>query len=458
MYFFFILAALLVIISAQPLLVFCSLALLYIIYRLFWTDGVPKVLFIGLIYFWLSITAKIFYADFTGLNYENLSSSPLIIETTYVALLCLGVFAVGLHLTSKNVLRKVYVSYTETFGYNVNKVIIFYVIMAIGSGLLAGILFVYPAFSQLFNALILIKMGLLFLLIHTVYAQKKSMWVIVAIVGFEVILSFVSFFSSFKDILITVAIVFSFYPIKISAKQYIGNIVLAFGIIYLLLIWQTIKGDYRSFLNKGTNTQTVQVTTQEALREIQDLAAKATPFDRNSNVIYSTIDRLSNIEFFSQAMSRVPKDIPYTEGKLWLNNITHVLTPRILNPDKEAIDDSKMVNQYCTQKVATAAQGASFSLGFLAESYIDFGPYLMYIPVFLIGCLFGFIYTLLISKSINFVWGFSMVSPLWVYIGCNGIPGTKILGWILMYLIAFYIIKRFFMKPIDKFLRGVSTI
>ncbi|MEI2709131.1 MAG: hypothetical protein V9E96_08985 [Chitinophagaceae bacterium] len=107
---------------------------------------------------------------------------------------------------------------------------------------LKGILFVFPAFSQLFNALIVMKTGLLFLLIHTVYVQKKQMWIIAIIIAVEVIvLSFVSFFSSFKDILITIAVVFSFYPIIVSLKQYVRNIGIVIATLYLLLIWQTIK-------------------------------------------------------------------------------------------------------------------------------------------------------------------------------------------------------------------------
>lgn len=453
MYLFFLLSAVLVFFSAQPILVIYSLAILFILYKLFWTEGQPKIIFIGLVYFWASVVIKIFYADFTNQLYEDLSISNKIVETTFIAQLALLVFALGIFITTKNATKNIYISYTETFNYSTNKVLIFYAAMTVGSTALYGILFVYPGFSQLFNALIFMKTGLLFLLIHTVYAQKKQMWLIFAIVGTEILLSFVSFFSSFKEILITVAIVLSFYPIKLSVKQYVRNLVLVVGTIYLMLIWQTIKGDYRFFLNQGSRSQAVQVSSNDALLKIWELAQNADPFDKDNDIVYQTIDRLSYIEFFSQAMVRVPAELPFENGKLWLNNLMHIFVPRILNPNKKAIDDSQMVNAYCIRQVATAEQGASFSLGFLAESYIDFGIYFMFVPVFLVGCLFGWVYTYIFRKSINFVWGFSMVSPLYFYINCNGTPGTKILGWLLMYLIAFYLVRRFMMKPVDKFLR-----
>ncbi len=454
MLLFVIIALLFIFFSAQPLLLLYSFALLFLIYKFFWRANEPKVIFVGLVFFWLSIVVKIFYADIVGLLYEDLSISPKIVETTFVALIALLVFSLGIYLTSRNVEKKVEISYSETFNYNTTKVLTLYIATTVISTFLKGILFVFPAFSQLFAALIAMKTGLLFLLIHTIYAQKKQMWVIALIVGTEIVLSFVSFFSSFKDILISLAVVFSFYPVKFSVKQYIRNIFLAGATLYLLLIWQTIKGEYRFFLNQGSSTQTVQVSTTDALSKIAELAQTADPFNKDNNTVYESIDRLSYIEFFSQSMVRVPQEKPHENGALWLNNIMHVLVPRIFNPNKKAIDDSEMVNAYCIRQVATSGQGASWSLGFVAESYIDFGIPFMFLPIFLVGCLLGWVYKLLITKSINFVWGFSMIVPLWVYINCNGTPGTKILGRILMYLIAFYLIKRFVMKPVDKFLKA----
>ncbi|GMV78485.1 MAG: hypothetical protein AMXMBFR79_16160 [Chitinophagaceae bacterium] len=421
---------------------------------MFWRKGEPKVILFSLAFFWLTITIKIFYADFTNQHYEDLSISFKIVETTYVALISLLVFALGIYVTSRNAIKKVYVSYTDNLGYSVDKVIVFYIIMTIVATFLKGILFVFPAFSQLFNAIVTIKLGLLFLLIHTIYTQKKRMIVLIVIIAVEVILSLVSFFSSFKNILITVIITLTFYPIKASVKQYLFYGLLLFGFIYMTLIWQSIKGEYRFFLNQGTRTQSIQVSSEDALNKIWELSAEAKPFNSSSDETYQTIDRISYIEFFSQTMVRVPTEIPYENGALWLNNIMHILLPRILNPNKKAIDDSEMVNKYAIRKVAGAGEGSSWSLGFLAESYIDFGKYFMYIPVFLLGALMGWVYKILIVKSINFIWGFSMVSSLWVYMSCNGYAGTKILGWLLMYLITFFLFKIFLMKPIDRFLRG----
>jgi hypothetical protein len=454
MLLFIIVAMLFIYFLAHSLLLFFSFALLFIMYKLFWRTNEPKVIFLGLLLFWFSIIVKVFYADIVGVSYESLSISPLILESTFISLISLLVFSIGLHLTSRSIEKSIYISYSDNFNYKTNKVIILYIAATLISLILNGVLFVFPAFSQLFNAFFLFKLGLLFLLIHNVYSDKKKVWIVVLIIAFELLLSLVSFFSSFKDILITVAIVFSFYPIKFRLSQLIRNAIFIVFTIFVMLIWQTIKSEYREYLNKGSRTQTIQVSSSEAIGKVWELVQEANPFSRDNDIIYQSIDRLSYIEFFSQAMVRVPSEIPYENGKLWINNITHILTPRFFYNDKKAIDDSEMVNTYCMRQVATMKEGTSFSLGFIAESYIDFGPYFMFIPIFFIGCLLGLAYRLVISKSLNFIWGFSFVTPLWINIYCTGTPGTKILGWIVVYLILFYILNRFVIKKVDLYLKS----
>ncbi len=188
---------------------------------------------------------------------------------------------------------------------------------------------------------------------------------------------------------------------------------LIFFTFSLLLKWQAVKGEYRSFLNKGKSSQTVEVSQTEALEKLQELAEEKQNLTEDKSLIYESIDRVSYIEFFSESMIKVPLFIPYENGKLWVANVSHVPLPRFFFPDKGIIDDSQMVNKYCIRKVSTARTGVSFSLGFMAESYIDFGPVFMFFMVFLVGCLLGGIYALILKQSINYFWGYSMVAAIY---------------------------------------------
>jgi hypothetical protein len=86
--------------------------------------------------------------------------------------------------------------------------------------------------------------------------------------------------------------------------------------------------------------------------------------------------------------------MPYEHGALWRDAIQRVFMPRLLFPGKPGIDDSQETAKYTGLAVAGQEQGTSIGLGYMAESYIDFGWLGMFIPIFLLGVFYGTIYRL----------------------------------------------------------------
>jgi hypothetical protein len=83
--------------------------------------------------------------------------------------------------------------------------------------------------------------------------------------------------------------------------------------------------------------------------------------------------------------------MPHENGALFWDAVSRPVMPRLLFPDKEAIDDSVRTNHY-TGGLSGTSEGTSISLGYVAESYIDFGTIGMFPALFLVGLLFGRIY------------------------------------------------------------------
>lgn len=452
--FVLILVGVFILLSDQPVLMACSLLAYIPVFRAFWKDGEPKTILFGLTFFWLSITIKLFYAVFAAVPYESLSKSSNIIYTSYLTLISFLVFSYGIYITTKKAREKNIIDFNKDFGYSFRRILFVFAGASIAVFILKGFVFFFSGLDQLVYAFIDLKLGLIFLLLYYTFSKKDTIPFVLAILTVEVVLSFFSFFASFKDILFTVLIILAAPKIKPTLKNIVVFSALIILTFSLLLKWQAVKGDYRAFLNKGSKTsQDVEVSQSEALDKLQELAEKKSNLTDDKNLVYESIDRVSYIQFFSEAMLNVPTFIPFENGKLWAANIAHILLPRAFFPDKASIDDSQMVNKYCVRKVATAKMGASFSLGFVAESYIDFGPVLMFPVILLVGCLLGFIYAQILTQSVNYVWGYSMVVGLWTKINCNGTAGSKILGWIITYYVAFFIFKKFLMKPLDNYLR-----
>lgn len=441
--------------SEQKVLMIFSIGSLILSFKLFWKPYEPKVIFLGVLLSWLSITIKIFYADLAGVSYVSLSISPNIINTTYLSIIGFCIFCFGIHTATRNlVLTNKGMNDLFNKPLNFNRLLIVYGVAAVTGTILKAFVFAVPGLSQLLNGFLQMKLGFLFLLLFYSFKNRSHILLIMAIVIIEVVLSFFSYFANFKDIIFTGLVIVLLFPYRLRPLESIAAIFLGVGFLYIVLIWQSVKGDYRQFISGGQKAQVVVVSQDDALRKLQELSTEKSSNNLPKDVVYSTVDRIGYIEFFSQATDNVPAKIDYEYGRLWKENILHVLQPRLFFPNKPAIDDSKMVNMYATKKVATASQGTTFSLGYMAESYIDFGPVLMFVPIFFVGWLLGYIYRIIIEQSLNYFWGFTFVSTLWINVNCNGTPGSKILGWILMYYIAFILFRYWLMKPLDNYIMG----
>jgi len=83
--------------------------------------------------------------------------------------------------------------------------------------------------------------------------------------------------------------------------------------------------------------------------------------------------------------------VPHEDGRLWLDAVTRPFMPRLFFPDKDVIDESSLTNKYTGLSIAGTNEGAQISLGYMAESYVDFGMFGMMLPIFLLGLLLGLI-------------------------------------------------------------------
>jgi hypothetical protein len=117
--------------------------------------------------------------------------------------------------------------------------------------------------------------------------------------------------------------------------------------------------------------------------------------DSFSDGLEDGLKRLGYVEYFGHSLHAVPTMIPHTHGKLWKEAVLHPLMPRLIFPNKPAINDSDRTNAYTGQRVADNEQGTSISIGYIGESYIDFGLWGMFPVIFLWGWLVGWCFQFL---------------------------------------------------------------
>jgi hypothetical protein len=143
-------------------------------------------------------------------------------------------------------------------------------------------------------------------------------------------------------------------------------------------------------------------------------------------------------------MDRVPSVLPHTDGQDWLDNLLFVTTPRFLNPNKPNYDPTSRARKYTGRMLSGLGQGASFSLGYFAECFIDFGLYGMMFPLFVIGMLYGLVYFYFMrTASKNLLLNYAMVGAFFWEFNAFEMDGAFLLGRFFTSLVTFLFLLRF---------------
>jgi hypothetical protein len=154
------------------------------------------------------------------------------------------------------------------------------------------------------------------------------------------------------------------------------------------LMWLGIRTGYREDFENEVFAAS-RVARAERLVDLSSIWVRS-DVREFMNDLDSFVERLWSVYYPALAVSRVPEVLPHEEGGLLWRAVTDTFLPRLFFPDKGALpSDSEMVIRYAGVWVAGAEQNTSIAFGYAAESYVDFGIPLMFLPVLLWGVVLG---------------------------------------------------------------------
>jgi hypothetical protein len=311
--------------------------------------------------------------------------------------------------------------------------------------------------AQLLLSITFLKWVLLTLLIAHSLVTKSNKSVVVIILGVETLLSFSGFWAAFKDYVLVAIGAYLMLSPKLSLRAYF-TLGLVFVITFFIsVVWTYSKGEYRQYLTGGERSQVIvqqnQLDNLFKFTEIVKRDFSTSNFSYSFSIgVENLVQRVSYIEFLALAIKQVPTYIPHENGRLLKSAFEHVLKPRILFPDKKPIYDSELTSKYTGVQFAGAEQGTSFSLGTVAESYIDFGKYYMFIPIFFFGLWIGWMYRFFILNGYNVLWGMCYSAPIFQFAWSFPVPTSKFLGWSITYFVSFWFFNKYLIQYLDKWL------
>lgn len=402
--------------SSNPMLSFCGSLVPAALFLLLWRTGEPPVLLFVTTFQWMQAFTPVVSADFEGLRLAHRFGGPEIETAAWLSLLGVLCLAAGMRFfDNRQPARTAGRVSSLSNSLDSRKLLLAYIVgmfLALGAQYLGSRI---VAARQLLWVLALLKWIPLFLLAWTTFQHRRAYsWLVVA-VGCELVLGFSGFFSGFKGVLFLLLVVLAGATIRSTALPWpriCGISGLALG---LCVSWQAVKIDYRKFLNKGSGQQEVVVSYSARLARLTDLMI-GLHSQRLLDGAIEGVYRLGYIDFFAYSIRNVPSRVAYQEGDLWFSAVKHVFMPRALFPEKKATDDSARTNRFTFRNVAGADKGTSIGIGYMGESYIDFGPVGMFVPIFLLGAYSGWLYRWFVRRAANPLLGMAVATALLLFL------------------------------------------
>jgi hypothetical protein len=439
------------------LYLFLCLATLSVLFFLVQQTYKPGVFALILVQHILQIIAGVFLSNYLGkdINYRSSEQSTAIylslIGVVFLFIPIIYYQTILLPKVNRNDLKE------AALKLSTEKVLRYYLISFFATALLGASFSFLGGLAQIFVSLLKVKwiFFLLFGFLAFLKNEKKNIFYLCVLL--EIVSGFFSFFSEFKTVLYFLMILALSFIYTINIRQMLIASFIGIILFLLALFWTSVKGEYRSFLNGGTKDQTVDVSRDEAFNKLADLSNKVDN-DELSSSTKSFLDRIQYTYHFAKTIERVPAVVPYQNGQNWLENIEFVTTPRFLNPDKPTIDNSVKTSKYTGLHYLTAKSGVSFSLGYFAECYVDFGPIGMMVLLLILGWIYGLVYKYLITKSSNnILFNYSVVGAFFMEFMMFEADGTFLIGRFLSTLVTFILLIQFIFPDLIKNLAATQT-
>lgn len=389
--------------SSNPLLASGSIAALLAMFAMLWRPGEPPVLFYAIAYQWLQATILVFWANLQGLALDDLDPRLISLQggqtqvylepATWLSLAGLLAVALGMRVAAGPPTghRMIGTFAAVTANITPNRAFAACMLSMLAAGFTESFLSLLPGLSQPMLALANLHWVFVYIFTCVVLTQQRGYAALALVFTIELGLGFLGFFSEFKTVLVVMLLAALSIPTALRGRRlWVAGVIVALAVL-LGVVWSAIKIEYRDFLNQGSKEQVVLVSRSQQIAELGRLIGEMDG-ERFAQGADRLVKRLTYVYFFSEAMQMVPQFVPHEDGALWGDAIYRTLVPRFLDPGKTAIDDSERTAQYTGLFIIGGDRGTSVSMGYVAESYIDFGPVFMVVPLFLWGAFVGFAY------------------------------------------------------------------
>ena len=331
---------------------------------------------------WLQVVADVAAADLTGETISQAHYGTYRVEAIVWSLCAILVLALGMRWGTQLGFRSTVRSTGDSpagdeYGVLLHRVMLCYFI-SLAVTLIVGVVAAsVPALAQPALALSLLKFVCVYLIAVTVFESERG-YVWLALVSLlEMVTGLIGHFSNFKEAFIVILIALATSRRPMSARMWMFAATTAMAVIWVSLVWTSIKTEYRHFLVGNP-------AVEERLEWMaQRLFLESTNYH---DAVVRLFQRIGYTRSYAAVIAREDFGSLPRHFDFYASAVQHVLTPRILFPDKAELDDSKLTTALLGIKID---KYTSISVGYVAQAHVDFGFPGLLLPVLVIGGMIG---------------------------------------------------------------------
>jgi hypothetical protein len=241
-----------------------------------------------------------------------------------------------------------------------------------------------PSLQQPIVALFALKYIWIYLIAATVFKTNRNYLWLAFVIVIEFVVGITSFFGTYKEAVFVTLIALMASGRRLTPVTWGVGATLMVFVVWASLFWTSIKPDYRFWVSGYTNEQVIVRSFSERAAWVVDrFINEKVDYDRATQ---DMVSRAGNTVLFALLLSRQEAGFTFDAPNRYLAGLEHVLMPRILFPDKAALDDSRLTSEFTGRQIN---ENTSISIGYIAEALYDFQFPAMLLPVVGIGLMLG---------------------------------------------------------------------
>jgi hypothetical protein len=347
---------------------------------------------------WLQVVGTIVAADLTGSVISEGYLGTYKVQAIIYSLCAILVLALGMrwgtHLGQwlfRFSVRRTGGSLTgDEYSIRLNRVVLCYFVSVSVTQALGAVAAHVPALAQPVLALGLIKFVCIYLIAAIVFESGGGYGWLILVAVLEMVTGLVGYFADYKNAFVVILIALASSRRSVTARMWIFSVLALVAVAWASLFWTAVKKDYRHLVVGNPIEERLTWMKQQFVGGRIDYG----------NALVLLFQRIGYTEFYAAVIAREDAGFLRRDSGYYASAVQHVLTPRILFPDKQKLNDSKLTTELLGIKITG---DTSIGIGYLAEAHVDFGFPGLLLPMLVIGVMLGVSAKYFMTRSVRLI-------------------------------------------------------